>query len=135
MVKMRKRFSSRKSGRPPADDAMAKSTWRMRKPCLRLRRCRQSAVDRQRPSRVIAKHPEVPAEDVAFHLRSLAKVYIIKGRYSEAYSHLTRVLQIREKASSPDYGLIAITLGDLGQLEERRGNFAEAEKHFIRAID
>jgi len=62
----------------------------------------------------------------------LALTYL--GRYGEARTELDRALALRRQRLEPNHIEIAVTLHNLGVLEERSGSAADAERWFAQSL-
>jgi tetratricopeptide (TPR) repeat protein len=67
-------------------------------------------------------------------MASLAEVLVDRGGYDEAETLLQEALEIRRALGEQDVA-VGLTLGFLGRLYARRGEFARAEGLYDRALE
>ena len=75
------------------------------------------------------------SRDLAEALNSLARIYWIKGEYTQAEELYQRSLAIREKILEPEHPGIAIVLHNLAILYVETSNYAKAEVFYQRALE
>jgi tetratricopeptide (TPR) repeat protein len=68
-------------------------------------------------------------------LDSLAELYRVQGRYTEAEPLFKRALEVREKALPAGHPGIAQSLNNLAELYRAQGRLSEAEPLFKRALE
>ncbi|MBZ5646411.1 MAG: tetratricopeptide repeat protein [Acidobacteriia bacterium] len=68
----------------------------------------------------------------ALCLDSIGNVYLAKGEYEDARTNYEQALQIREKLKAPE---LAETLHNLGETANKMGQFDQALKSYMRALD
>ena len=72
--------------------------------------------------------------DVGRELGSIGLELAMAHRSAEAVDYLRRGLAIEERELGPSHPWVALTMGDLAEVERQLGDFAAAEQHFARAL-